>query len=433
MRLVGIGTAAVFAASAVLAAPGEHGRVVVPVPSTVPSLFCGARGHPYAAPLLFIEAPANITNANGITPLGNINPGSGHVRPNDHMHVGFPNLANGGADRFPVFAMADGRVVMITEETVASHLAHPDIQLFIRHNASITSYFAHQNEYSDLLQPVTNSVPPSAWQSLGDSRILVFGQHGAPEPPAVLAGQQVTWTRSYIHSWDIGVIDACLPHSFEGDIASRYPNYFELAAIAGITVDPIPFPGSHIVHAQCFLDYMTADLRAQWFPKLSSTPPTCGQVAWDVAGRLRGNWTNPAIDTAPPEALFEVELASISLTPDVFDPLHSLQIGIGSGSLYSLFDPGGHLSQLAEGFHVALDFTAGARVNPDPAVVSPATGTVCYDLPYGGFPLTYNRLDVSMADDRTIRARYDSTPRSAPSCSPGSLPAPDDSWKTFIR
>ena len=229
------------------------------------------------------------------------------------------------------------------------------------------------------------------------------------------------------------MIDACVPHPFEGDVASRYPNYFELAAIAGITIDPIPFPGSHIVHAQCFLDYMTPELRAQWFPKLASTPPGCGQVAWDVPARLRGNWTNPAIDTAPPEALFEVEQASISLTPDVHDPLHAVQIGMGGGSAFSPFDPGGHLSQLAGGFHVALDFTPGARVNPDPAAVSAATGTVCYDLPYGGFPGSYNRLDLSMTDDRTIRARYDPTPRSTPSCSPGSLPSPDSTWSTFVR
>jgi hypothetical protein len=134
--------------------------------------------------LLLVEGPGKISSANGITPLGNINPGSAHVRPNDHMHISYPNPANGGADIFPVFAMADGRVVMITEDTVAAHPADPDIQIWIRHTASITSYFAHQNLYSDVLQPIMDAVPPSAWQSLGDPA-SVFGQHGAPRPPGI--------------------------------------------------------------------------------------------------------------------------------------------------------------------------------------------------------------------------------------------------------
>jgi len=432
MNILGLGIAVALFSSLGFATPAGRGRVIVPTPSPAPAHLCAAPGRPYIAPLLFIEAPAAISSANGITPLGNINPGAGHVRPNDHMHIGFPNPNNGGADVLPVFAMADGRVVMITEDTVSGR-PDPEIQIWIRHTSSITSYFAHQSLYSDALQPIIDAIPAPAWQSLGDSRILVFGQRGAPAPPAVVAGQQVTWAKSYVSSWDVGVIDACVTHRFEGDVATRYPDYFELAAIGGLTIDPIPFPGSHIANAQCFLDYMPAALRAEWSPKLDSTPPTCGQVPWDVAGRLRGNWTNPAIDSAPPEALFEVELASISFSPHVRDPLHSLQIGIGSGSAYAPFDPAGHLPQLAEGFHVLLDFTPGARVNPDPDTVSAATGTVCYDLPYGGFPGSYNRIDVAMIDDRTLRARFDSTARPDPPCRETILPTPDATWATFVR
>lgn len=147
----------------VFARSTDRSARIAPAERPGPALLCGARGHPYVHPLLFVEGPGKISSANGITPLGNINPGSAHVRPNDHMHIGFPNPANGGADIFPVFAMADGRIVMITEDTVAAHPADPDIQIWIRHTASITSYFAHQNLYSDVLQPIMDAVPPSAW------------------------------------------------------------------------------------------------------------------------------------------------------------------------------------------------------------------------------------------------------------------------------
>jgi hypothetical protein len=393
---------------------------------------CGTRGHPYSAPHLLTRAPGDVTSANGITPLGNINPQSAHVRPNDHMHVGYPNPANGGADIFPVFAMADGRIVMITEDPVTGR-SDPDIQIWIRHTPSITSYFAHQTSYSSVVQPIIDSIAPSAWQSIDASRILVFGQHGAPPPPRVLAGQQVTSTRSYIYSWDVGVIDSCVPHPFEGEIRARYSDYFDLAAIAGLTIDPIPFPGNHTVHAQCFLDYMSDALRAQWLPKLDASPQRCGQVTWDLPGRLRGNWTNPAIDEGPPEALFDVERASISFTPDVRLPATGLQIGIGSASAYSVFDPSGSLPQLGDGFRVAIDFSPSSRINPDPAAVRPSTGTVCYDLPYNVSSQSYNRLYVSMSDDRTIRAALDPTPRPTPPCASSPLPDPDPGWATFVR
>src|SRR5215472_4714301 len=116
---------------------------------------------------LFTFPPSDIAQVPSMTPLGSINPAGMHVLPKDHMHFAFPHPASGGLDHVPVFAMAAGELVMV--------MRHPQI--------------------------------------------------GAPAPLPLAAGEQVGIAKSYVHSWDIGVVDRRVRGDFAGHGERRYPNF----------------------------------------------------------------------------------------------------------------------------------------------------------------------------------------------------------------
>jgi hypothetical protein len=384
---------------------------------------------------VFTHPPTDIANAAGVVPLGNLNPGGGHVLAVDHMYVRYPHPDNGGADVFPVYAMADGEIVAILRQQV---LARPDFdyQVFIRHDRHVSYYFDHLHGLSGRVMDLLASVPDSAWITPpgANFRIAFFGQLGAPAPLPVAAGEQVGVTKSYSFSWDVGAVDARVHRHFAGHGPRRYPDFQDFLKLFGYKIDA-PFAGNKTKNAVCFLDYMTPALKAAWFPLLVSTPKSCGSDAWDVDGRLRGAWFNPAVDAAAEPPLFELERAALSIIPDNLAPGTRIQVGVGTGSaLYSAFDPAGVIPQLREPLRADVDFTPGARVNPDPATVGQATGTVCYDLSYHDFGGTlYNTMLFRMLGGRRVAIKYDPAPHASSRCASLPLAEPDASWITYVR
>lgn len=382
----------------------------------------------------FSHAPTDIANVAGVIPLGNLNPGGGHVLAVDHMYLNYPVPVSGGAYAYPVYVMGDGAIVGVFQSQVPGRTA-PDYQLFIAHTPRLTSYFIHIHKLSQRLQDYLASAPDSAWLPLGGTdRFLLPGQLGAPAPLPVVAGEQLGVTRSYSSNWDVGVIDARRHTSFEGQGARRYPTFADYFQLMGVNAKTA-FPGQQTINAVCFIDYLRSDLRAAWADLLTSTPKGCGRPGWDIPGRLRGAWFNPAIDAASPPPLFEVRSAAISIIPDNSAPTTRVQIGIASGSRFAALDPSGSYPQLRIAFKVTMDRAPGARINPDPSQVGPSSETICYDLAYAGASgPQFNSILFRMVSDRSVAIKLDPTPYAAARCSSITLGDPDATWTTtYVR
>ncbi|GEM_PF-3248786 len=395
-------------------------------------------------PKPFIHGPTDLGSTPAVIPIGGLN-GFSHILPVDHAMIAYPDPANGGMDEFLVYAMGDGELVMVLRET-SDDIPDPDYELYVRHSFHLTSQYAHMYSVTPGLQAYLDSVP-GAWIEFGDTAFLFPGQLGASEPLTITAGEVLGTTKSYGHAWDVGVIDS---RQRSGRFANpeRYPD-LELLEILGVELEHPPFRGSRTLNAACFLDYMPEPLRQQWAALLASVPPACGRAGWDLPLRLRGAWFNPDIDAAPPEALFELEQAAVSIVPWNLAPDTHVNIAIGHGSDFSAFDPDDNLDSIHEDFVVAIDPDPAAVVNPDPASVSFQTGTVCYDLRFDvggmvGYHALFLRLQPPAGLDWLLQLLLGQNPQQldmqlvsdnfvSPACETLMLSPPENYPVSYIR
>lgn len=401
---------------------------------------------------LFTSPPTNIANIADVIPLGNMNPGGGHVIPVNHMYLSYPFPAGGGALSYLVHAMASGRIFMLMRDTVSSSTDY-DYSIYINHTCSVTSYFIHLHGLSRRIQDyiAAHAIP---WQDISGSGtgpwIMFLGQAGGAPMLNVSAGEELGITKNYSHSWDAGVIDKrYLSGAFINTSANRYPHFSDFMPLfLSVTVDMsvYPFLGNQYLNAGCFIDYMSSagGLKAAWFAKLSSTPQDCGRVGWDSPGYLQGVWFNPAIDTIGLK--MDHEVAALAIVPDNLNPTTKVQIGWGNASNGStlpslaLLDPSAWtppisgVTQISNPFKTYMDNASVAIVNPNPANVK-AGVTVCYDLQYNSSGGTrYNYIMFHMTDSTTLKVKYEPTEQLALQCRTLlPLPLSDASWKTYIR
>jgi hypothetical protein len=384
---------------------------------------------------IFTHPPTDLNNVSGVVPLGNLNPGGGHVLAVDHMYILYPHPESGGVYSYPVFAMADGEIVMLTRQKYPDRPDF-DYQVYILHNRTVTSYFDHLHGLSDRIQQHLNTVP-NPWLNLVSDgfEFILLGQLGAPSALDVSAGEQVGITKSYSGSWDIGTIDTRVRGRFAGKGIRRYPSLKDYLDLLGYPEVSPPFPGHSTLNAVPFINYMTSDLKAEWFNLLISNPKDCGRADWDINGRLRGAWFNPVVDKSAEPPLFELEFAALSIIPDNKAPTTRLQVGVGSGNPLAALDPGGIYPQLRNPFSIEMNTIAGKRVNPDPAGVRIKSGTVCYDLAYRGNSgeLRYNTIQFHMLSSKQVAIKFDPTPYNVPHCSLMTLSEPDNTWIIYKR
>jgi hypothetical protein len=384
------------------------------------------------APFTFTHAPFDFTDTSGVVPLGSLNPGDNHVLPVDHMYVNYPVPDGGGTALSRVLSMARGKVVMIVEEQSGDR-PDPDYGIFIRHTATLTSYFLHVHVLNANLDGYVRLAPAEAWIEIRpEFRILLPGQRGADAAPALHGGEFVGFTKNYSHAWDIGVIDSERTGDFIGRGARRYPtlgDYMRALGIAGLVP---PYRGQETLNAQCFLDYLPEEIAAAYSRWL--TGPNCGRAGWDVAGRLRGAWFNRTIDEAATPPVFQLETGALSVVPDVVEPDTYVRIAFGAGSEYSAFDPARALPQLRNAFRIEMSAVAGARINPDPATTVPGGGPYCYDLRYDTADgPRFNSARFYMPSPRRLRIRYDPTPHLLAQCADMPKELPDATWADYVR
>jgi hypothetical protein len=377
--------------------------------------------------VVFTHGPTDATMVDGVIPLGNLNPRDNHVLAVDHMYLNVP--IGRGITAVPVYAMANGTVVMIARWW-HEDLVKYDYGIWMQHSAGVTSYFIHVTQFTTRIIDQIQ-MAPDAWTPVAPGfDIMLFGQGAAPPRFSVTGGERLAY--SFGHTWDVGVIDTRVRGAFLGRGERRYPTLDDYIAALGLPY-VAPYPGQQTLNAACFIDYLAPAIRSTWFDLLASSPKWCGFAGHDVSARLRGAWFSTNVDAAPEPPLFQLQTGALSVIPDNLRPLTHVQIGIGSGGLSGL-DPDDLLPQLDDAFFVAVDFTPGARVNPDPTAVRARTGTVCYDLRHNAEgAVRYNALFFNLAGGRGVQVKLDATAYAAPACATSGLPEPDGSWAAYVR
>lgn len=381
--------------------------------------------------------PANLADVAGIIPLGSSHPGvasgNGHVIPVNHMYLNYLVPENGGADAYAVRAMAAGEVVMVSWTHRTTGAPADDYGIYLFFGDALSAWVEHVHALSPALQAHLDAYPGDWHEGFPGFKIMFLGQAGQPAALAVAGGELLGYTRDYSSNWDVGVVDACHTTLPANPGPRRYPTLMEMAAAMGIVLPAPPFPGNRFSNAACFLDYLAPALRPAWQALLVSTPPGCGRVIWDLPGSLQGTWFNPAVDTWPDESvLVRLEKAAFAIVPSALNPETEIQISIASGDPdLSALDPGGSAPQLAFAFHVVVDASPGALIDPVPSAVGPDT-TVCYDLPHTGDPLwdrLYLRLDSTTGE---LAIAYEPLAAATPQCPAPPFPALI-AWDTSYR
>ena len=306
-----------IAAAALACACGGNGTAAITGPSSA------TQGNPPSgngvAPgtAVFSLSPIDMADLSEIVPLGNLNP-PGHTLPTNHAYFFHRSAANA-----EVKAPAAGTVTSIQRGT--------DDQVMISASPGFEFYIAHV---------------------LLDSAI---GQ-GAK----ISAGQRLGVTASAASAMDLGVINNAVTVFFVRP--ERY--------IAGT------------LHGDSPLKYFQEPLRSDLYAKVSRTgSDKDGQISFDRAGRLAGNWFTSDLQPSVTEN-FDNGSKHLSFARDVADP-DRIRISIG-----------GSLSMTGAYF-----VHAGAA---DPADVSTSSGLVAYQLFFS--PQAQMRAGVllvqMLADDR---------------------------------
>ena len=398
---------------------------------------------------LFTSPPTDIANITNVIPLGNLNPGGGHVLSVDHMYLSYPVPAGGGASSYPIHTMADGKLMIIIRQQVPDRPDY-DYQAIIRHSCSVYSYYDHLHELSTVISDylVNNSVPWLDISGSGAGPWLSFlGQSGGTPMLPVVSGQQIGITKNYSYNWDVGVVDTRQTNGiFVNPNAKRYPSLTDLTSLfpilSGIDMSIYQL-GNKMLSAACFIDYMdnSSGMQTAWRNKLASIPIGCGTVGWDVPNHLRGAWFNPALDAAP-TVTFDHETAALSIIPSNYTPGTQIQIGFGNAAngttvpSLALIDPETWTPsitalQIKNPFLITIGTTPGVVVNPDPAAVGTGV-TVCYDLTHTGGNGT---LLLHMTDASHLKVKYDPGSDVSPQCANLApvFPAVGPTWIGYVR
>ncbi|USN54025.1 MAG: hypothetical protein H6760_02540 [Candidatus Nomurabacteria bacterium] len=276
---------------------------------------------------LLTDYPMDPSDVGFIIPYGLMI--GGHVTPIDHQYFS-PEPFDSPIDAYPVYAMADARIVDIGTRTHSGQ--GQNANKTVTDFRIVFSMSCHLFYYYDL---VTGLAPDilSAYQQQGNSIDL-----------PVKAGQRIGSIGG--QTLDFAVWDT------ESELSGFVvPEHYERESWKIHTVDPLP--------------YYTEELRSLALTQyLRTVEPRSGKIDYDIDGRLIGTWfvMNPDGTTNgyagnDPSAYWTTHLA---IAPDHLDPSATV-ISIGNW-------PDG-----ASQFTIAHDAAK-------PVDISPENGRVAYDL-----------------------------------------------------
>jgi len=269
----------------------------------------------------FEYPPVDLDRIEYVTPLGLMS--GSHVTPVDHQY--YQNFKEPDWD-ITVYSPAAGTITDIQhmQQTVSDGPGEPidDYRLVIEHTCSISSVFIHVGQ----LSPRLSQVAPSA------------GGYARIDLP-VEAGETIGSFRKNV---DYNVID--LEVTLEGLLV---PAHYEQESWKIHTPDPF--------------DYFTAEIQEVLIAKsLRTVEPFGGRFAYDIDGRLVGNWFQRGTDGYAGVDRDRYWAGHLAIAYDLFDPSHVV-VSIGT------FDGAS-----------AQHGVAGNA--PDPGDVSIESGVIVYEL-----------------------------------------------------
>ncbi len=270
------------------------------------------------------ELPMNLDDFAMIIPYGLVT--DGHVTPIDHQYYS-PTVFNSPRDTYPVFAMADARLVEIesrdTERGIEYRMVFTMSCTFLYYYDLVTSLAPDIKAEYDLKknsQGYTRNIdiPVTAGQEIGK-----------------IGGQTL----------DFAVWDTTKPLAGFVNPVSYQTEQWKI-----YTADP--------------LDYVTPEIRQQMINKyLRTVEPISGKIDYDIDGRLIGNWflegTN-GYAGATGNTSGDYWAGHLSIAPEYIDP---------TAYIVSFGDYQGEVKQFSI-----------PRGSTSPAEVSTATGLVKYGL-----------------------------------------------------
>ena len=269
----------------------------------------------------FAYPPVDLDRIEYVTPLGLMS--DSHVTPVDHQY--YQNFKEPDWE-IAVYSPAAGTITEIQhmQQTISDgpEQAIDDYRLVIEHTCTISSIFIHVGQ----LSPRIAEVAPSAG---GYVRVDLD----------VEAGEEIGSFRKNV---DFNVVD--LEVTLEGLLV---PAQYESERWKIHTPDPF--------------DYFTAEIQEVLFAKsLRSVEPFGGEFAYDIDGRLVGNWFQSGTNGYAGVDRDRYWAGHLTVAYDLFDPSH-IVVSIGT------FD--------------GVSVQYGVRGNaPDPREVSTDSGVVVYEL-----------------------------------------------------
>ena len=250
----------------------------------------------------------------------------GHVTPIDHQYFQPTNFQS-ARDTYPIYAMADAKLVDIQPRTTPGH--GTDYRLIFAHSCTFLYYY-------DLVTSLTGRTKDAYDAHKFNIDVKAGEQIGA------IGGQTLDFAVWNTTKKLTGFVNSS---SYDGEAWKVY------------TTDPFP--------------YYTPSLRKIVEAKDPRVvEPLAGKIDHDVDGRLIGNWfikgsggysgVSHGIDS-------NYSKTHLAFAPDLYDPSHFI---VSVGSLYDKLPA----SQQSRMQHMT------AANAPNPADVSVATGLVKYDL-----------------------------------------------------
>ena len=264
--------------------------------------------------------PMNFDDFSMILPYGGVI--DNHVTPIDHQYYS-PTVFNSPRDAYPVYAMADARLVDIQPRDT-------DRGREYRMVFSMTCTFLY---YYDLVTSLSPDIL-AAFENRGFRGLDI----------AVTSGQEIG--RIGGQTLDFAVWDTTKP--LTGFVK---PESYQAESWKIYTADP--------------LDYAAPEVGEQMLAKyIRTVEPRSGKIDYDIDGRLIGNWflegTNGYAGSAEGTAMGSYARSHLSIAPDQIDP---------TAFIASFGDYQGRPAQLSL-----------SRTSPNPSEVAVETGLVEYDL-----------------------------------------------------
>lgn len=266
---------------------------------------------------LFSRFAIDLTDDVRLVPLGNLNPGGGHVYPTRHFYV--QSSINDPGER-PLFAPAD---IVITSLSANQNLTQKtsDFSLEYAVCSAVRGYFIHIDALSDKILSAVGGELSNNCDNIerhGDNEYQSCRANTAIE---ISSGEQIgaVWKTEY-HSFDIGLTD----------------DRVKTEALA----NPSRWSDYSIESAVCLADYYPAELKNEinaYFKDSAGKPvsasPACNRVAQDISATAQGVWFNSEV-----EIKIHQEDPHLALVHDNFHPKFAA-FSIGRGFEKFGFEP----------------------------------------------------------------------------------------------